>query len=202
MKFGRRIIPLSSPIVCLLPCPRCLFYCSEQYAFALLLKAAGGTTLSQREARTLRRTAKDLVTVVPVVIILIIPLSPVRVRAAAHQCTYIHRNLGIFLMRSLHQLVPKRAARAGSLHTIMSASLFSLLSSLILIISHTTPPPCGFVSSCMSTLQVGHVLVFSFIQRIFPDFFPSPFTERRQNLMKLYDAIAPPPENDKYQKKK
>jgi len=49
----------------------------NQYASALLLKAAGGTTLSQREARTLRRTAKDLVTVVPVVIILIIPLSPV-----------------------------------------------------------------------------------------------------------------------------
>ena len=37
---------------------------------------------------------------------------------------------------------------------------------------------------------VGHVLVFSFIQRIFPGFFPSTFTERRQNLMKLYEAIS------------
>jgi len=89
------------------------------YALTLLLKALQGTTLSGREARTLRRTAKDLVTVVPVVIILLIPLSP-----------------------------------------------------------------------------IGHVLVFSFIQRIFPDFFPSPFTERRQNLMKLYDAIAPPDDDD------
>ena len=83
-----------------------------QYAGTLLGKALQGTTLSQREARTLRRTAKDLVTVVPVVLILIVPLTP-----------------------------------------------------------------------------VGHVLVFSFIQRFFPDFFPSPFTERRQNLMKMYNAL-------------
>ena len=30
---------------------------------------------------------------------------------------------------------------------------------------------------------VGHVLVFSFIQRYFPGFFPSQFTSRRQELM-------------------
>lgn len=30
---------------------------------------------------------------------------------------------------------------------------------------------------------VGHVLVFSFIQRYFPGFFPSQFTNRRQELM-------------------
>jgi hypothetical protein len=102
--------------------PHCychFFHPFPQYGFSLLLKALQGSTLSQREARTLRRTAKDLVTVVPVVIILIIPLTP-----------------------------------------------------------------------------IGHVLVFSFIQRIFPDFFPSPYTERRQNLMKLYDAIAPPRDED------
>lgn len=85
-----------------------------QYASSLLVKALRGETLSPREARTLARTAKDLVTAVPCVVILIIPLSP-----------------------------------------------------------------------------IGHVLVFSFIQRIFPDFFPSPFTERRQNLKKLYEAVAP-----------
>ena len=33
---------------------------------------------------------------------------------------------------------------------------------------------------------LGHVLVFTFIQRFFPDFFPSCYTERRQNLVKLY----------------
>ncbi|EME26684.1 hypothetical protein Gasu2_00300 [Galdieria sulphuraria] len=37
---------------------------------------------------------------------------------------------------------------------------------------------------------VGHVLVFSFIQRYFPDFFPSTFSERRQQRMKRYEAIV------------
>ena len=34
----------------------------------------------------------------------------------------------------------------------------------------------------------GHILVFSAIQRFFPDFFPTCFTERRQNLVRLYSA--------------
>lgn len=37
----------------------------------------------------------------------------------------------------------------------------------------------------------GHVLVFSLILKVWPDFFPSPFTERRQNVMKIYDEIKP-----------
>lgn len=37
---------------------------------------------------------------------------------------------------------------------------------------------------------VGHVLVFSFIQRYFPDFFPSTFSEKRQQRMKRYEAIV------------
>ncbi|KAI3427991.1 hypothetical protein D9Q98_006379 [Chlorella vulgaris] len=36
---------------------------------------------------------------------------------------------------------------------------------------------------------VGHVLIFSFIQRYFPGFFPSQFTGRRQELMSKYDAL-------------
>jgi hypothetical protein len=35
---------------------------------------------------------------------------------------------------------------------------------------------------------VGHVLVFGAIQRFFPDFFPSCFTEQRQNLLQLYET--------------
>jgi len=70
-----------------------------------------GYILKPREVRTLRRTVKDVVTCVPVVIILVIPLTP-----------------------------------------------------------------------------VGHVLVFGAIQRFFPDFFPSCFTERRQNLLSLYET--------------
>jgi hypothetical protein len=40
---------------------------------------------------------------------------------------------------------------------------------------------------------VGHVLVFSLIQRIFPDFFPSTFTDRRQSLSKKYEEIEKKP---------
>ncbi|CAN0324313.1 unnamed protein product, partial [Hapterophycus canaliculatus] len=36
---------------------------------------------------------------------------------------------------------------------------------------------------------VGHVLVFSFIQRFFPNFFPSTYTDRRQNLLKMYTEV-------------
>ncbi len=35
---------------------------------------------------------------------------------------------------------------------------------------------------------VGHALVFTAIQRFFPDFFPSSFTESRQNLLSLYES--------------
>ncbi len=83
-----------------------------QYAIKLIFKAILGETLQPREVRSLRRTAKDVVTFIPFIIILIIPLSP-----------------------------------------------------------------------------VGHVLVFSFIQRFFPDFFPTPYTDRRQNLMRIYQSV-------------
>ncbi len=83
-----------------------------QYAWTLLLKAATGYTLKPREVNSIRRIAKDVFTLIPFTIILIIPLSP-----------------------------------------------------------------------------IGHVLVFSFIQRFFPDFFPSGFTEKRHNLRKLFAEI-------------
>lgn len=82
------------------------------YALSLVIKAAQGSILKPREVRTIRRTAKDCVTFIPFVIILILPLTP-----------------------------------------------------------------------------VGHVLVFSFIQRFFPDFFPSTYTDRRQNLLKMYTEV-------------
>jgi hypothetical protein len=36
---------------------------------------------------------------------------------------------------------------------------------------------------------LGHVLVFGFIQRYFPDFFPSQFNARRQEMVKRYEAL-------------
>jgi hypothetical protein len=77
----------------------------------LIGRALQGYTLQPREVRTLRRSFKDIITFIPFVIILLIPLSP-----------------------------------------------------------------------------IGHVLVFGAIQRVFPDFFPSCFTETRQNLLELYES--------------
>jgi len=77
-----------------------------------------GYTLRTREVKLLRRIAKDLLTFVPFVIILLIPLTP-----------------------------------------------------------------------------LGHVLIFSLIQRLFPDFFPSQFTESRQNIMSMYSSITTPSES-------
>ena len=85
-----------------------------QLMFSMLTRAAlQGYTLRAREVKLLRRIIKDLLTIIPFVIILIIPLSP-----------------------------------------------------------------------------LGHVLVFSFIQRYFPDFFPSQFTESRQNIMEMYSSLT------------
>lgn len=83
-----------------------------QYAAALITRAAQGYTLKPREVNSLRRTGKDLLTLIPFTIILIIPLSP-----------------------------------------------------------------------------IGHVLVFSFIQRYFPNFFPTCYTEKRLNLKSLLAEI-------------
>ena len=76
-------------------------------------RAAPGSTLRPREVQTIRRTALDIFTFVPFIIILIIPLTP-----------------------------------------------------------------------------VGHVLIFSFIQRYFPALFPSQFSGRRQELMKKYEELS------------
>ncbi|KAL7485052.1 hypothetical protein ACHAW6_010655 [Cyclotella cf. meneghiniana] len=88
-----------------------LFLDDIVFCLNLIGRALQGYTLKPREVRTLRRTIKDTITFIPVVIILLIPLSP-----------------------------------------------------------------------------IGHVLVFGAIQRVFPDFFPSCFTERRQNLLELYES--------------
>jgi len=87
-----------------------LFWEDIVFSSFLVSRALQGYTLKPREVRTLRRSVKDFFTFIPVIIILIIPISP-----------------------------------------------------------------------------VGHVLVFGAIQRFFPDFFPSCFTEQRQNLLQLYE---------------
>ena len=54
-----------------------LLLADVQYASTLLAKAISGSTLKPREVNTVRRTGKDLLTLVPFTVILLIPLSPV-----------------------------------------------------------------------------------------------------------------------------
>eukprot|EP01038_Epipyxis_sp_PR26KG_P007470 gene7470-10183_t len=89
-----------------------ILFADIAYALRLLAKAVGGTTLKPREVNAVRRTGKDLITIIPFTIILIIPLSP-----------------------------------------------------------------------------VGHVFVFGLIQRLWPDFFPSCYSEKRLNLKKLFAEV-------------
>jgi len=83
-----------------------------QYVWLMLVKAVQGYTLKPREVNAIRRTAKDLLSIIPFTIILIIPLSP-----------------------------------------------------------------------------FGHVLVFTLIQRFFPEFYPSCYTEKRLNLKRLFSEV-------------
>jgi len=86
-----------------------------QHALKLLLKVFFlNHTLENREVRVCRRAVKDLLVLVPFLVLLLIPLSP-----------------------------------------------------------------------------PGHMLVFSLILKVYPDFLPSPFTEHRQNVMRIYNAIKP-----------
>ena len=86
-----------------------------QHALKLLLKVLFlKHALQKREANVCRRAVKDLLVLVPFLIILLIPLSP-----------------------------------------------------------------------------PGHMLVFSLILKVYPDFVPSPFTEHRQNVMRIYREIQP-----------
>lgn len=87
-----------------------LFAGDVRFALRLIQRAITGYTPSPREVRTLRRTGKDLLTLIPFTIVLIAPLTP-----------------------------------------------------------------------------VGHVLIFSLLQRYWPEFFPSTFSERRQTLMKRHE---------------
>mmetsp|Transcript_25812 Transcript_25812/g.28905 ORF Transcript_25812/g.28905 Transcript_25812/m.28905 type:complete len:740 (-) Transcript_25812:999-3218(-) len=88
-----------------------LFWNDILYGASLIGRAVQGCTLKPREVRFIRRTFKDVFTFIPVLIILILPLTP-----------------------------------------------------------------------------VGHVLIFGAIQRFSPGFFPSCFTEQRQNLLQLYET--------------
>ena len=79
-------------------------------------------------------------------------------------------------------------------HVLFSYSLFFLLCIIFIrkIHSRTFKDIITFIPVVIILIiplsPVGHVLVFGAIQRVFPDFFPSCFTEQRQNLLQLYET--------------
>lgn len=87
-----------------------LFIGDLKFTLRLVRRAMGGYTPSPREVRTIRRTGRDLFTLIPFSIVLVLPLTP-----------------------------------------------------------------------------VGHVLIFSLLQRYWPEFFPSTFSERRQEVMRRHE---------------
>lgn len=89
-----------------------MLWSDVQYSRKLLRKARSGQTLLPRELNSIRRTARDLANLVPFIIILMVPMTP-----------------------------------------------------------------------------IGSVLVLSFIQNNFPKFFPSCFTDKRQNLLRLCSDV-------------
>mmetsp|Transcript_69461 Transcript_69461/g.165582 ORF Transcript_69461/g.165582 Transcript_69461/m.165582 type:complete len:577 (-) Transcript_69461:161-1891(-) len=92
-----------------------LLYQDLQHAIRLVLKVLFlNHALQKREANVCRRAVKDLLVLVPFLVLLLIPLSP-----------------------------------------------------------------------------PGHMLVFSLILKVYPDFVPTPFTEHRQNVMRIYNEIKP-----------
>lgn len=74
----------------------------------------------------------------------------------------------------------------------MSSATALVLTQLSLFLRRTFKDIITFIPVVIILIiplsPVGHVLVFGAIQRFFPDFFPSCFTERRQNLLNLYES--------------
>lgn len=74
--------------------------------------------------------------------------------------------------------VSLKAREVAALRRV-ATDLLSFIPFTIILIAPITP--------------VGHVLVFGFIQRYFPNFFPSQFSNRRQELMIKYIPPTPTP---------
>lgn len=75
-----------------------------------------------------------------------------------------------------------RAVRGGTLKPREVQALRRTIRDLLTFIPFT-------IILIIPLTPVGHVLIFSFIQRYFPGFFPSQFTGRRQDLMMKYDEL-------------
>ena len=95
-----------------------------------------------------------------------------------------------FFPHPSQQFLPSLACVCSSL-TINSPTLIPSQVKLLRRIGKDVLVIVPFVIILLIPLSpFGHVLVFGFIQRFFPDFYPSQFTEQRQNIMSMYSSIT------------
>jgi hypothetical protein len=118
-------------------------------------------------------------------------LSPARVKAALAESSAKVADGALFFARGLRLLSSDVAAACG-LFTRAAAGA-SLKPREVASLRRTARDVATFVpfTAILVTplTPVGHVLVFGFLQRYFPGFFPSQFTSRRQELMMRYEEL-------------
>lgn len=118
-------------------------------------------------------------------------MSVRRVRSYAEESFGKAKDAAAFLLRGIKLLGADitsslrlfwRALRGSSLNRREVTSLRRTSRDLLTFVP--------FIAVLVTPLTpVGHVLVFSFLQRYFPGLFPSQFTDRRQQLMRRYEEL-------------
>ena len=108
----------------------------------------------------MRRTGKDLLTLIPFTIILIIPLSPV-----GHVLVFSFIQVG-----------------RPSLLSLSLSHTHTILRYLCLYLAILSTPPSTTTNPLPHTPTHSH-------QRFFPEFYPSCYTDKRMNLRKLYSEV-------------
>jgi uncharacterized membrane protein YgcG len=119
------------------------------------------------------------------------PLNPARLRLQARESVgKVLEGVG-FLLRGL-RLLGTDTATAGRL--FVKAALGGVLRPReVSALRRTARDLLTFVPFAIILIipltPLGHVLIFSFLQRYFPGFFPSQFTPRRQEIMGRYEEL-------------
>ena len=92
------------------------------------------------------------------------------------------RDILSFVPFTIILIIPLTPVVSGCVRCTWHGRLLCLFSSTCCAYPTYPPTPLTPPSSPIPLPQ-GHVLIFGFIQRYFPGFFPSQFSSRRQELM-------------------
>lgn len=100
----------------------------------------------------------------------------------------------VSLLIALHSRLCSSSSQCWYPHTIwVSHAGASLKPREVLSLRRTAQDVLAFVPFAIILIApltpVGHVLIFGFLQRYFPGFFPSQFSSRRQELVMRYHAL-------------